>query len=37
MKNGDIEWTKSLNPEAKSVYNLRELMQYYVLIDGKNN
>lgn len=37
MQNGDIEWTKSLNDEANDVNNLRELMQYYVLIDGKNN
>lgn len=31
--NGKIGWTNSLNKEQQDFYNLREKMQYYVLID----
>ena len=32
---GKLYWTKDLNQEQQEFYNLREKMQYYVLIDGE--
>ena len=32
---GNISWTKDLEKEQKEFYDLREKMQYYVLIDGE--
>lgn len=33
---GNLYWTEKLNKEQKEYYNLRDKMQYYVLIDGQN-
>ena len=33
--NGNLYWTENLLEDMKNTYNLREKMQYYVLIDGE--
>lgn len=32
---GNLYWTEKLNKDQKKYYELREKMQYYVLIDGE--
>lgn len=34
---GNLYWTENLTKEQQEFYDLREKMQYYVLIDGEKN